>query len=436
MGRPQGCPHHEAVAPRRRLRTWISLTVLAAAVLWVIYSFVAVPTSPTSARAEVGQPAPDFTGTTLDRQQVRLSDYAGKPLVINFFASWCDPCKEEAPVVRAMQDQTAAQGYALLGVATQDDRAEALQFMAADGLTFPAILDDGKVARAYGIVGPPTTFFIDADGIIRHLYMGPLTRAIVAEGVDKATAGADAPAGAGNSAVPGLALAVGLGLLSFLSPCVLPLLPAYMGYISGLSAEELALGKDRRRIALRVLAFALGLILVFTALGASASLLGGQLTAYRAVLARVSGLLVLAFGLHMLGMLQIALLQREFRPGLRQGRGQGTAGGPLGALAMGAAFGLGWTPCVGPALGTILLLATQEETALQAVGLLLAYGLGMTIPFVVAGLAWHRVLGTVSHLRRHLGLIEQLGGAVLVLMGLLLVVDRLGIIANWFNRLL
>ena len=435
MGRPQGCPHHEAVAPRRRLRTWISLTVLAAAALWVIYSFLAVPTSPTTVRAEVGQPAPDFTGSTLDRQQVRLADYTGKPLVINFFASWCDPCKEEAPVVRAMQDQAAAQGYVLLGVAIQDERAEALQFMAADGLTFPAILDDGKVARAYGIVGPPTTFFIDADGIIRHVYMGPLTPAIVAEGVHKAAVGADAAAGAGASAVPGLALAVGLGLLSFLSPCVLPLLPAYMGYISGLSAEELALGKDRRRIALRVLAFALGLILVFTALGASASLLGGQLTAYRAVLARVSGLLVLAFGLHMAGMLQIGLLQREFRPGLARGR-QASGGGPLGALAMGAAFGLGWTPCVGPALGTILLLATQEETALQAVGLLLAYGLGMTIPFVVAGLAWHRVLGTVSQLRRHLGLIEKLGGAILVLMGLLLVADRLGMISNWFNRVL
>lgn len=461
MGRAQGCPDHKALGQHSRLRAFVSLLILGAAAVWVavagIRDWSTLRTgqtvalsgqgSQTAARPEVGAPAPDFDGTTLDRKRVRLGDFSGRPLVINFFASWCDPCKEEAPVVKAMAD--AAQGYAMLGVAIQDEREAAAQFMQADGLTFPAILDEGKVARAYRIVGPPTTFFIDAGGVIRHIYMGPLTPEQVQEGLQKAAAGAAAAAGAGAQAaagagegnaakVPSLAVAAGLGFLSFLSPCVLPLLPAYMGYISGMSAEELGQGtarQRRRRVLGRILAFALGLILVFTTLGASASLIGGQLAAYRPLLARVSGLLVLAFGLHMMGLLYLSFLHREFRPGLTNS-GRSGRGGPFSALAMGAAFGLGWTPCVGPVLGTILVLASQEETVGQAVRLLLAYGLGMGIPFVLAGLAMDRGLGTLSGLRRHLGLIEKLSGALLVLMGLLLVADRFGALGLWLNRVL
>lgn len=443
MARPQGCPHHQPVTLSSRLRTFVSLLILGSAAVWVALAVIGDWSRQTgeaqansAARAEVGAPAPDFAGTTLDGRRVRLADFSGRPLMINFFASWCDPCKEEAPAVKAMADEAATKGYTMLGVAIQDEREAAAQFMQADGLSFPAILDDGKMARAYRIVGPPTTFFIDAEGIIRHIYMGPLTPEQVKEGLQKASTGAEAGAGKSKPAkVPSIALAAGLGLLSFLSPCVLPLLPAYMGYISGASAEELGQGGDRRRrrrVVGRVLAFALGLILVFTVMGASASLIGGQLTAYRGLLARFSGLLVLAFGLHMMGLLRITLLQREFRPGLT-----GAArGGPFGALAMGAAFGLGWTPCVGPVLGTILVLAAQEETAGQAVGLLLAYGLGMGVPFVLAGLAMDRVLRALSQVRRHLGLVEKLSGALLALMGLLLVADRLGALGNWLNRIL
>ncbi|HLN63726.1 MAG TPA: cytochrome c biogenesis protein CcdA [Symbiobacteriaceae bacterium] len=438
MGRAQGCPHHQPVDRNSRLRTLVSLFILGAAAVWVAVAVFAGEPGQTAARPEVGAPAPAITGTTLDRKQVSLADFAGRPLVVNFFASWCDPCKEEAPVLKAMADEAAAKGYAMLGVAIQDERAAAAQFMQADGLTFPAILDDGRAARAYRIVGPPTTFFIDAGGVIRHVYMGPLTAVEVEAGLEKAAAGAKGAGQTGGGGVPNLALAFGLGLLSFLSPCVLPLLPAYTGYISGISAEELAQGggpQRRRRVLGRVLAFALGLILVFTALGASASLISGQLTAYRPLLARVSGLLVLAFGLHMTGLLRLSFLQREFRPGLNQST-RNSSGGSLGALAMGAAFGLGWTPCVGPVLGTILVLASQEATVGQAVRLLLAYGLGMGIPFVLAGLAMDRVLGALSGVRRHLGLIERLSGVLLVLMGFLLVADRLGALGLWLNRVL
>lgn len=228
--------------------------------------------------------------------------------------------------------------------------------------------------------------------------------------------------------------AAAAGLISFLSPCCLPLLPAYMGYISGLSADELnRLGEKQTRHRLvisRSIAFAIGLILVFVALGASASLIGGWLSEYRALFTRVGGLMVLAFGLHMLGLLHIPLLHREFRPGLDARRG-----GVLGTMAMGGAFGLGWTPCVGPILGSILVLASQEQTLGQGMLLLLAYGLGLGVPFVLAGLAMDRVLGATVALRRHMGFIEKVGGVLLVAMGLLLVADRLGAIGVWLNGL-
>lgn len=238
---------------------------------------------------------------------------------------------------------------------------------------------------------------------------------------------------------PGLAVAAGAGVLSFLSPCVLPLLPAYMGYISGLSAGELSRSGDdrarRRQVLGRTVAFALGLMLAFTALGASASLVGGWLSEYRSLLARVAGLVVLAFGLHMTGLLHIPFLHREFRPGLTA-RGLTARSGTLNAMVMGAAFALGWTPCIGPMLGSILVLASQEQTVGRGMLLLWAYGLGLGVPFVLAGMAVDRALGAAQGLRARLNLISKISGALLVIMGLLLVTDQLARIGLWLNRFL
>ncbi len=471
MGRDQDGTDLQIEQPgglnRTRAAHVISFLLLVAALIWVVFSTVrdlgiargAVPGDPSPAPAaqpvthvNIGSPAPDFELTTLEGQTVRLTDFRGRPLVLNFFASWCDPCKEEAPMVQAMADESGQKGYAVLGVAIQDERAALITFMQNEGLRLPVALDvDNKVSRAYRLVGPPATFFIDAEGILRHTVIGPLNPARTQEGLQKAAGGAgpagetnrpDGAADPGNSkatlagSVPGLALALGAGILSFLSPCSLPLLPAFMGYMTGLSAEDLSRQPDRRRRRRQVLgstvAFALGLVLVFTALGASAALFGGWLTEYRSVLARAGGLLVLTFGLHMMGLLHLPFLHREFRPGLAASR---RSGGVLSALGMGAAFGLGWTPCVGPMLGSILFLATQENSLGQGVLLLVAYGLGLGLPFILTGLAADRMLSAAASLRRYMGWIEKLGGALLVSMGILLVLDLLTTVALWFNRL-
>jgi cytochrome c-type biogenesis protein len=226
-----------------------------------------------------------------------------------------------------------------------------------------------------------------------------------------------------------LALAVGAGLLSFVSPCVLPLLPAYLGYITGLSIDELGERQDtatRAHVVGRSLAFVLGLSAVFTALGASASLVGQALLQHQTLLLRVAGVLVVVLGLHTLGLIRIPLLYRQARASFGEGRT-----GYVGALLLGAAFAAGWTPCIGPFLAGLLALASQEQTVGQGMLLLFVYGLGLGIPFVLAGLALGTVLRLLRGLRTQMRALEMASGLMLVGMGLLIFSDRLSLISAW-----
>ena len=223
------------------------------------------------------------------------------------------------------------------------------------------------------------------------------------------------------------------GVLSFASPCVLPLLPAYLSYLTGLSAEQL---QARQSTAARVhvlshaLAFAGGVAVVFTLLGASATLLGRVLLQNLEIVTKLAGLLVILFGLHMIGLVRVPLLYRELRAEVKAR----PEGGVLGALLMGAAFAAGWTPCVGPFLGTLLSLASQEQTVGQGMLLLFVYGLGLGVPFVLAGLAMERWLDLARALRPHLHRVEVLSGVLLIGMGLLLFTDRMALLSAWLTR--
>ena len=226
-----------------------------------------------------------------------------------------------------------------------------------------------------------------------------------------------------------LVLAIGAGLLSFVSPCVLPLLPAYLGYMTGLSADELTARQDaatRAHVLGRSLAFVLGLSAVFTALGASASFVGQALLQHQTLLLRVAGALVILFGLHTLGLIRIPLLYRQKRASFGDGKS-----GYVGALLLGAAFAAGWTPCIGPFLAGLLALASQEQTVGQGMLLLFVYGLGLGIPFVLAGLALGTALRLLRGLRNQMRALEMTSGLLLVGMGLLIFSDRLSLISAW-----
>ena len=220
------------------------------------------------------------------------------------------------------------------------------------------------------------------------------------------------------------------GLLSFLSPCVLPLVPPYLCFIAGLSLEEVtgervAPGAGRR-VLLAALAFVLGFATVFTLLGAGASTVNKVLAAHVGALTTAAGLLIILMGLHFLGLLRIPLLHREARLHVEV-----RPAGFAGAYVVGLAFAFGWTPCVGPVLTAILLVAGAEESAGRGAALLLAYALGIGIPFLLAAAFAGPFLAWMKRFRGHLGRIEQAMGALLVLTGVLFLSNAMPTLSYW-----
>ncbi len=228
--------------------------------------------------------------------------------------------------------------------------------------------------------------------------------------------------------ISGAALA---GLLSFASPCVLPLVPPYLCYLAGVSFEELSHSGDRSRgivrgrIILSACCFVLGFSTVFVALGATASVIGSALRQYSEILSVAAGLVIIVFGLHFLGVFRIALLFREARLEARR------PAGPLGAYVMGLAFAFGWTPCIGPALAAILSLAGREDSVAQGAGLLAVYSAGLGIPFLVAAAFAGAFLRLAGRLKARMGLIEKAMGALLVVTGLLFLTGQMAVMSFW-----
>jgi cytochrome c-type biogenesis protein len=212
-----------------------------------------------------------------------------------------------------------------------------------------------------------------------------------------------------------IAAAFGAGLLSFLSPCVLPLVPPYLVYMAGTSLERLADAEPeprvRREAVAAALLFVLGFSTVFVALGASASAVGALLHAYSYVLGKIAGVVIIVMGLHFLGLTPIAWLMREKRMQLAKPVGL------WGAYLMGLAFAFGWTPCIGPVLGTILAIAGSEGSVGEGAGLLAVYSLGLGMPFIAAALAVEPFAAFLARFRAHLGTVEKVMGGLLVVAG-------------------
>ena len=224
----------------------------------------------------------------------------------------------------------------------------------------------------------------------------------------------------------GILIAVTGGLLSFLSPCVLPLVPSYLSFVTGMTLDDLQEAPDRKMVLLHSGLFVLGFTTVFTVMGASASFLGVFTTVNRDWIARIGGLIIIVLGLHLAGIFRIAPLMRERRVQLSD-----KPSGHVGTFAVGAAFGAGWTPCIGPVLAGILGLAGTSETVWQGVGLLLAYSMGLAIPFLVAALALDWFLKTFQKYRRFIPVLEKASGVMLIVLGLLLMTGTFTIMSSW-----
>lgn len=229
----------------------------------------------------------------------------------------------------------------------------------------------------------------------------------------------------------GIGVAFAAGVLSFLSPCVLPLVPSYVSFVTGMGLEELEAGSARvRRVAfLHSLLFVAGFSAIFLGLGASATFLGQLLREHQVWISRVGGVLVILFGLHLLGLTPMRFLQRERRIHL-QNRPLGYAG----SFVVGIAFGAGWTPCIGPILGGILTYAGTRQNVAEGLQLLGFYSLGLAIPFLVAAVALSWFLATFRRMRRFVPWVERAAGALLILVGILLLSGHFTALAGWAAR--
>jgi cytochrome c-type biogenesis protein len=228
-----------------------------------------------------------------------------------------------------------------------------------------------------------------------------------------------------------LAVAFGAGFVSFLSPCVLPLIPGYVSFITGFTPAELADEKPAlSRLLVPSLLFVAGFTFVFVALGASASLLGSLLLPYRDVLARVAAVLVIGMGVLMLGVIKVPGLYAEKRFDLSRTRSLGRWAAPV----MGMAFAFGWTPCVGPILASILALAGTSSDVGRGTMLLLAYSAGLGVPFVLAGLLFGKLRGAMRFMSRHSLTVNRVAGTLLIVMGVLMLTGRLAAMTGLFLR--
>ncbi len=227
--------------------------------------------------------------------------------------------------------------------------------------------------------------------------------------------------------MPSLFVALLAGVISFLSPCVLPIVPPYLAYMGGISMAEMKDDKVSNKPAIfAAVFFVLGLSTVFIFLGFAASAFGRVFLQYQELMGQIAGGVIVIFGLHFLGVFTIPFLQREAR--LDAGDRGGSA---IGAYILGLAFAFGWTPCIGPILGAILSMAAQEASITRGTLLLATYAIGLGLPFIIAAIFINRAIGVMNRFKRHMGMMEKIMGGLLVLVGVMLITGAFSSFSFW-----
>lgn len=229
------------------------------------------------------------------------------------------------------------------------------------------------------------------------------------------------------SLLPAITVALIAGIISFLSPCVLPIVPPYLAYMSGVSINDMSSERDaRRRATIAAIFFVLGLSTVFLILGFTASAFGAFFLRNQVLFAQISGVVIIVFGLHFLRIFRIPFLDQEAR------MDAGDKGGSsFGAYVLGLAFAFGWTPCIGPQLGAILSLAASEASVTRGTFLLGVYALGLGIPFLLAAMFMTRAMGVMNRLKRHMKTIERVMGVLLIVVGVAMLTGAFTTFSFW-----
>ncbi|RMW39448.1 MAG: hypothetical protein EA447_01015 [Nitrosopumilus sp.] len=373
---------------------------------------------------------------------IKITDYEGEVLFVNVWATWCLECREEMPYINELHDEFSEKGIRFINISIDANPYDAMEMAERMNMKTELWYDpDDQASRAFKMLGPPVTVLIGADG--NQIYKWP---GAIMEGTDVETRLADSIGLASEEELAqistaqqvNLAIAFTAGVLSFLSPCILPLIPSYIAFITGTSLKELSntgnSGKSKLKIQTTVLTkgslFILGFSVVFISLGLGVSYLGTVFSEAMLWVERIGGALIIVFGLHLLGVLKINFLNKQKSFNL-----QNKSTKNFGLLLVGMGFGAGWTPCIGPILASILTLAATSETFLAGGQLLAMYSLGLAIPFLISALAIDQFTRFFQKIRKWIGWIERTSAILLIVIGLILITGSVSMFINFTEEL-
>lgn len=418
---------------------------------------------------------PTYAAHGSDGNPISLDDLAGSPALINIWATWCEPCRRELPYLQSLHIEYSDSGLRVIGASIDaaDDAQLVGDFADSMGITYEIWLDPGdKATYAFRMLGVPETILIGPDGAILHQWRGPMGPGMGVERIIENALGTPSAAAQPDMAVvhsvvqpetAGLAIAFSAGLLSFLSPCVLPLIPTYATFITGMGLKEMSsrgasaglvrpkradrsvmsdgaaespagtcapqsVQRPRATVLVRGLLFILGFSTVFVSLGVAVSHVSYLFDAAVWV-ERIGEVIIILFGLHLLGILRIKKLyvQRSLNP-------SNISAGHTGSILVGMGFGAGWTPCIGPILAGILTIAAASSSVGTGAVLLVAYSAGLAVPFMLSALAMDRFMAFLHVARRWMGWIERTTGILLIGMGVMLMTGSLSVLASLFGE--
>jgi cytochrome c-type biogenesis protein len=446
--------------------------------------------------------APEYCASTLDRKISCLEDYRGKPILVNVWATWCIPCRQEMPALEALYKEYSNKGFIVIGVSVDSPGSENRIKTFADmmGITYTILHDpDDQFASAFRTIGVPESYLINHLGEIAHTWKGPfdatsadtkgrVESVLYESNPDSRVANSSSVSGepkpdaainmaqksTSNLETIGYPVAFVAGILSFLSPCILPLIPSYVAFITGMSMDELtnkktrglkggnekvsttsryspdspnekrwdniSLDNDRTNSStsklatvhtkntaiFRGLLFIAGFSVVFISLDASITALGSAFSDYGIWIERIGGILLVIFGLHLLGVLRIPGSEREW--GFRFSKRP--IAGHIGSFVIGMGFGAGWTPCIGPILASILTIAASSTSLFTGVNLLAVYSAGLAIPFVISTIAIEKFMIAFKKYKKWLPWVNRASAILLIVVGIILLTGMLTILTG------
>lgn len=402
-------------------------------------------TSTSSAQSAVLIPAPNYSAMTLDENPVSLSELKGKVVLINVWATWCEPCREEMPALQELQNKFQDSEFVVVGVSVDEKGSTQMirDYLHSQNIGYDVWHDhDNKFQYTFRTIGVPESFLIGKDGVILHQWRGafePMSKDTISR-VDSALQDIKFDEKSENILDSNLGLsfviAFGAGLLSFLSPCVFPLIPVYASYLTGLGVHELSdkkMGIAQRKLGMTVMSrgsmFVLGFSAIFIMLGSSVAFAGSIFLDAIVWIERVGGVVLIVLGLHLIGVFRIHWLERQLRVDLST-----KSSGRAGTFLVGMAFGAGWTPCIGPILAGILTIAATSSSIITGASLLSVYSAGLAIPFLLSALALEKFLAFFAKIKSKMMWIERISGVLLIGVGLLLLTGSMTVLSNFFNK--